>query len=35
MSPKDYRVSGNSFVYELSDDSLNGIKSIIVALDDD
>jgi hypothetical protein len=35
MSPKDYRVSGNSLVYEFNDDTLIGIQSVIVTLEED
>jgi hypothetical protein len=35
MSSNNYKISGNPFVYKLSDDFLNGIKYVIVGLDDD
>jgi len=35
MSPKDYKVSGNSSVYELSDHTLTSIQSVIATLEED
>jgi hypothetical protein len=35
LPPKDRKVSGNDGVYEMNEDTLSGINSIIVALEDD
>jgi hypothetical protein len=35
MPPKDHIVNGNDGVYEMSEDTLSGINSIIATLEDD
>jgi hypothetical protein len=35
MLPKDYKVSGNDLVYELSEKKISSIKSVLASLDDD
>jgi hypothetical protein len=35
MPSKDHKVNGNDSVYELTQDTLSGIKSMITSLEDD
>jgi hypothetical protein len=35
MPPKDHIVNGNDGIYEISENTLSGIKSVIARLEDD